>query len=721
MNNKMNNNINNDIELLNKAKEAYYNTGKEIMSDIEYDELEREVGLENKNYIGSKRHNESYTVKHPTIMGSLSKVQIKEDKETGEVNWTGYADDVLSYINHYNKDSKIDNIGLIITPKYDGCSFEIHFDFNNNKTEFSTRGDGEYGKDISKQLTKNIFNKEMLHCITATTVSAICQYGGVLSNINDLVLRGEVLVDKSVFNNKYADKFANPRAFVAGTLNAKYDESDIELMNQINELECIIYDVRYRHEVNGKMTEYKEFDWQYVWSKANDLYHTSKAEIYFNIRSLFPDLNDNKSVRIETPISLKNNIEDIYNIMNEFRHNSRFCLDGFVIKPTMKYRKNNNTEPRPKDCVAVKFMPMIKTAVVESIEWSVGKSGELHPVLIIGPITLDGKTITRVSAHNYGYIYNNGICECSNIEVSLAGDIIPFIYSVVQNDLYKILDKQGKEHRIAQFMMLSDFNYKVSEDKIHAYINETTTETKERVFTQRCVAAGIKSLGEKNAKKLAEYYTSYLNDVNLDNFFDEFFHNEDNKMIALYPLHIFECTEAMITSCFGGKTAETIYKDIERAKRDMTLAQIIRSCCFDGCGEKASEICAAMMTGEFYDATGIERNAILWADDENSNKYKFVIKMVHLCNKTLSDYKQQYNTNTDNTNTKDKTYVILTGEPNNYLSKSDFLSKHPEYEVTGSWKKVQKVFTDDMNSNTGKMKKAFDYINKGYNISIELY
>ena len=64
------------LKLYNAAKEAYYN-GEEIMSDIEFDALEKELGLENKSYVGT-RHNPSYTVRHPFVMGSLSKVQIHE-------------------------------------------------------------------------------------------------------------------------------------------------------------------------------------------------------------------------------------------------------------------------------------------------------------------------------------------------------------------------------------------------------------------------------------------------------------------------------------------------------------------------------------------------------------------------------------------------------------------------------------------------------------------
>lgn len=143
--------------------------------------------------------NNSNKIKHPIIFSSLHTIQIKEYKDTHKVDWNSYANKVISYINYYHKDNKNNNIDIIITPKYDGCPFEIHFDFDKRKKEFSTQGDGKYGKDISKQLTKCIFNEELINYIIAVTISSICQKDKILSNINDLVIRGEVLIDKSVF------------------------------------------------------------------------------------------------------------------------------------------------------------------------------------------------------------------------------------------------------------------------------------------------------------------------------------------------------------------------------------------------------------------------------------------------------------------------------------------------------------------------------------------
>ena len=135
------------LKLYNAAKEAYYN-GEEIMSDIEFDALEKELGLENKSYVGA-RHNPSYTVQHPFVMGSLSKVQIHE--KNGNVDWRKYYNEVSGFVTKFNKDPQ-----LIVTPKYDGCSFELYINVDYNKITISTRGDGEFGRDIYDHIINKI-------------------------------------------------------------------------------------------------------------------------------------------------------------------------------------------------------------------------------------------------------------------------------------------------------------------------------------------------------------------------------------------------------------------------------------------------------------------------------------------------------------------------------------------------------------------------------------
>ena len=97
-----------------------------------------------------------------------------------------------------------------------------------------------------------------------------------------------------------------------------------------------------------------------------------------------------------------------------------------------------------------------------------------------------------------------------------------------------------------------------------------------------------------------------------------------------------------------------------------------------------------------------------------SENYKYILKILNHLGRTFEDFKEISIEKTKDD--LDKIPVILTGEPNNYNSKSEFLKYNPQYRMTGSWKEVKIVFTNSLKSKTGKMKKA---IEKG--IEIRLY
>ena len=225
-------NVMTDLELYNTAKEAYYN-GTPIMEDFEFDELEKKLGLENKSYVGAKR-NPAYTVKHPFIMGSLSKVQIKE-AEDGKIHFEDYVDEINKYLCKNYKD-----IDWIVTPKFDGCSFEAQI-ANGKLQSISSRGDGEYGKDLTKHLERKM----------PANIKAFNIY---YSNTN-YVLRGEVLINKELFEKKYSD-FVNPRSFVSGVLNRDYCE-DQDFQEMLDDLSIVIYEVRVK--INDEWVD-KDFD-----------------------------------------------------------------------------------------------------------------------------------------------------------------------------------------------------------------------------------------------------------------------------------------------------------------------------------------------------------------------------------------------------------------------------------------------------------------------------
>ena len=626
-----------------QAKEAYYN-GEEIMTDLEFDELEKELGLENKASIGAK-HNPSYTVKHPVVMGSLSKVQIHKDKN-GNIDWKTYYKDMLSYISK----SKMQKPVCILTPKYDGCSFEIHV---NNYIEASTRGDGEWGKDITKQISFLVDFDEVRKC----------------ANNNEITLRGEVLVKKQTFLDKYADKFSNPRSFVSGVLNSDYSE-EAEYQEMLHDLDVVIYDFKY----NGQ-TEWHDLDFTTLLNAASEKI-TSKLPQFVKVTEL-------------------NSAEDFakyYELFAEYRDKCEYALDGFVIKPLDGARIYNPEDRRPKDCVAIKFIPMLQETEVIDITWNLAKTGELTPIIWVNPVEMDGRMVQKCSGANYGNLIAKKVSIGSKIIMSLAGDIIPFLYKVTDTEKFDELRLNVPENTWL--------------NGVHLMKTLSEKEEKMNLFVNSCETLAIQNIGNETAKKIFEYIVEKQ-----DEFTAEFFGESEEKNIPDNILYL--VSEDIYFSVGCGKAGEKAKKSFNETVKNLSLKDIIASCSFKFCGPKVAEKCAEYMLYGKADFSHLAEQGYSWCMDKNSEQYKKVMNLVHSLAKELSDFIPREE---EIAVKSDQIPIIMTGEPTTCSTKGEFLRLHPEYRNTGSWKEVQIVFTNSMDSNTGKMKKARE---KG--IEIRLY
>ena len=625
------------LELYNKAKEAYYN-GTPIMEDFEFDKLETELGLENKSYIGSK-HNPSYTVQHPFIMGSLSKIQIKKDKNSENINFGLYLDSLKKYVGS-NK--------LIITPKYDGCSFEVQTSKSGKIKSISTRGDGEFGKDIKEHILDKV-------------EKALCKVEN-----KESCYRGEVLIDKNIFAQKYSE-FVNPRSFVSGVLNRKFEgistEEKEELKSKCNDLSIVIYDVRIKQN-----KEWEDVEW-------TSLVSDNIPDFYF------------ENVKIETA----KDFEDIYNKFSKYRETCKFALDGIVIKPVVTNRINNLTQHRPTDCVAIKFIPILEETEVIDIEWNLGKSGEYTPVVITNPVIMDGKSVTRANANNIGYLISNKISIGTKLVFSLAGDIIPFIYKVTDTSRF---DEQN--------INLPE-NSELNGIHLMAVMSEEEKRAKELKYS--ILTLNIPGMGESNANTLVDYIVESCKG-------DEFF-DEQPKQI---PNNVFMIEAIDFEIGIGGKNGTKISKAYKDIIGNITLDLIIRSCNFKLCGEKVSEQIANKLLGNEYDFTSMASEAYEWCFDDNSKQMIQLNEIFDKLGFSLEFFKQKQQSIATASNDEDKIPVILTGEPNNYSTKAEFIKCNPQYRVTTKWKECKIVFTNSLDSNTGKMKQA-----KAKGIEIRVY
>ena len=614
-------------ELYEKAKTAYYN-GEPIMSDLEFDTLEKELGLENKSHIGT-RHNPSYTIEHPFVMGSLSKVQIHE--KDGKIDWSKYFAEAQKYFGN-NK--------VIITPKYDGCSFEVHV--NNDHIEISSRGDGHYGRDLYNHLINKIPHE-------------LLELGG------EYTLRGEVLIKISKFIEKYADQFTNPRSFVAGVLANDFSDDGF-FTDKLNDLDIIIYD--YRRNDNGWI----DIDWTKI--------EPSNLKV-FPDRLWISELNVDK-------------FRWYYDDMEMWRENCEYALDGIVIKPVDSVRINNISDERPKDCVAIKFVPMLRETEVVDITWNLGKTGEYIPIVWVNPVEMDGRMVQKCSGHNYGYLLEKNVGIGAKIIMSLAGDIIPF--------LYKVTETAGLTPNIP-------LPSNCTIDGIHLMAILTEKEIAKNSFVNSAMALNIPNIGPATAEAIFDSIAN--NDSTTDEFFGETTPVElPNNILIITP-------EQVYFGAGGGKAGNNAMKAFKSVIENLTLNDIIKSFNFKFCGNKVTAQVVNYLLGLDYDFASMASEGYGWCKDNNSNEMKKIVDVLNHLGKSIDDFKSY--AIAESAKTANQIPVILTGEPNDYKSKGEFLSCHPEYRVTGSWKEVQIVFTNSLDSNTGKMKKARE---KGIEIRI---
>lgn len=610
------------IELYDKAKDAYYND-EEIMTDLEFDELEKELGLENKGYVGT-HHQKSYTVPHPFIMGSLSKVQIKKD-EKHYIDWETFQNQVISYLKKSNGYMSGDWY-FEVTPKYDGVSFEVVVDRFGQLISVSTRGDGNYGKDI-----KVWFEDEWKKNFKPKMFEFICS---LKEPFDILVIRGECLVKKSVFEQKYASDFTLPRSFVSGVIGQDWEGTDKQ-KEMRKDLSWVCYDYREVYE-NGVITE---------------LDYTGKDEFGIKV-----ELGERPGTIYTSTKMLSDSLYDIYDRFEHFRHSCEYALDGFVVKPGAKFRLQDGDRVRQEDCVAVKFLPEIVDAVLADVEWNVGKKGEYYPTGILEEIILGGKKVNRVSLANYGKIVKEGIGIGSKMKISLAGDIIPYVYKV---------ETKGEPLSIPE----------------DSYVDIT---------------------GVHLMKQMSEYdkmYIKFLNSVKVLKP-DGIGEAVAEKLFDINPveniLDIMSNMSSIKSELDDSKSSQNIITSLNERRKTLNLPDVIQSMGYENCGEKNALWLAKKYSGLNPDTKGIPTTIIELGDD---SKFHFYVgSYVETFNLPLLVEEKS----------EGKIPVIMTGSPKacGFATKSDFLDKHPEYCETSKWGECQILFTDDLDSTSSKMEKA---------------
>lgn len=373
-----------------------------------------------------------------------------------------------------------------------------------------------------------------------------------------------------------------------------------------------------------------------------------------------------------------NKLQELYNEFNKYRiEECEYALDGFVIKPLLGAREQNTTKVRPDDCVAVKFVPEIKKTKVVDILWNQGKSGEYTPVIIFEPIVLLDKTVTKCSGHNYGYLVDNQVGIGTEIEVSLAGDIIPFLYSVLGQS-------PGDLGTSANSITTHSVNLgKLPADAVIEGCHLMGTVDNRVRFIASATTLKIPNIGPSVAGTLYDV---------AKNSFDSL-----TNILQLRPEQIKEV--------LGGKRGQKAAESFENYRSKVTYVEIIKSLNFNKCGSVCAKKCAEFINTGHADFSGVASEGYDWVYNHTSSNW---LEFNALVNVLTSYGLTMYQLTTLDTSTKNTTKVpvILTGSPSKYKSKKEFLEKNPQYIQTNSWSDAKMLFTGDLNSTSSKMLKA---------------
>lgn len=343
--------------MIRKANDVYYNAASSssasstspLLTDAQYDiikeYIERKFPANTAiKEVGAKIVKNKVVL--PYEMASMDKIK----PESGAlVAWTA------KYKGPYILSAKLDGVSGLYT-----CEGDV--------PRLYTRGDGKVGQDVS-HLTRVL----SLPCIPG------------------LVVRGEFILSKAIFDTKYKGAFATARNLVAGIVNAKTVD------DKTRDLDFVVYEViKPVIKPSKQMETLLSHGFKTVW-------HT-------------------------TTKTLSN--EMLSDVLQDTRAKYEYETDGIIVANDAVYPRSTGN---PEHAFAFKMVigDQMAEAKVVDVLWEVSQDGYLKPRIRIEPVNIAGVNIEYSTGFNGKFIEENGIGVGAIVRIIRSGDVIPYIREVI--------------------------------------------------------------------------------------------------------------------------------------------------------------------------------------------------------------------------------------------------------------------------------------------------
>lgn len=370
----------------------YYSDAAPSISDEEYDRL-----LEALRRL-EEAHPELRSPDSPTqkVGGTASKTFRPAPHSVPMLSLdNSYSpEDILEFHERVCKILKRAPGAYVCEPKIDGVSLNLVYEHGRLKSA-ATRGDGRTGEDV----TANV-----------RMISSIPPVLGTTAPPSLLEVRGEVFLFKSDFDrinkqlqNAGAEPFVNARNCASGSLRQKNPE-----ITGSRNLRFYVHSYA-RLEGEAEPLFHSEFlkrcrqDW--------GLPVAAEVEVFRDIQGVL----------------------DLYSRFKEKIDRLQYEVDGLVAKVDKREEQRilGATAKSPRWAMALKYPGRQATTTLESVEFSVGRTGTVTPVAKVKPVFLSGVTISSVTLHNFEEVERLDARIGDTVVIERAGEVIPKVVKVV--------------------------------------------------------------------------------------------------------------------------------------------------------------------------------------------------------------------------------------------------------------------------------------------------
>lgn len=368
--------------LIARYKDAYYQRDQSLVSDKEYDELEKELRqLE-------KLHPEYQADSPAEKVGSSASTLFLPHQ---------HLERMLSLDNAFSEEEfmawseRVQSGPFLCEPKIDGLAVSLTYQ-DGQLTSAATRGDGEVGEDV----TENIRTIPSIpHKLKGKNHPAVIE------------IRGEVFFALGDFEKLNASivasggkPFANPRNSASGSLRQK-DPA----VTAARPLRMLVHGFS---AWEGKLAQQSQ---AYELLASWGLPTTNRYEVVADAKAAYKYITN----------------------LEKQRHSIEHEIDGVVIKvdELARQRELGTTSRAPRWAIAYKYPPEQVNTKLLDIRVSIGRTGRATPFAVLQPVKVAGSEVEFATLHNADQVVSKGILIGDTVVLRKAGDVIPEILGPV--------------------------------------------------------------------------------------------------------------------------------------------------------------------------------------------------------------------------------------------------------------------------------------------------